>query len=209
MSYFYPKPLRYQSLYGISQLTLTEHYKIYLGYVERTNEIRSLLLSADRAKANATYSPYRELKLEETYSLNGIKLHELYFENLTPMGEGEPEQELLLYLGRSFGSWEKWREDFTALGMSARGWAIMALDLDEKIRNFLQDAHNLGEITRSLPLLVLDVYEHAYFLDYMTDRKGYIEAFFRNIHWGVVNRRFRQALAACNACYPFFLPLDL
>lgn len=85
---------------GLSELQLAEHYKLYVGYVNKTNEIREKLPLADRKKANATYSEYRELKLEETYSLNGIKLHELYFDNLGTVG-GQPDGEFSCYLTRS------------------------------------------------------------------------------------------------------------
>jgi len=121
-------------------------------------------------------------------------LHELYFDNLG-LDRGQPGEEIAYYLRRSFGSVENWIQDFCALGLAARGWGILAFDLDEReARNFLQDAHNVGVITHTVPLLVLDVYEHAYFIDYMTDRKGYLNTFFRNIDWNVVNNRLRRCL---------------
>lgn len=194
MAEFKPRPLKYRSLPGLSERQLAEHYKLYVGYVNKTNEIRGKLPRSDRAAANATYSEYRELKLEETYSLNGIKLHELYFGNLGGRG-GPPDGEIGYFLDRDFGSWRSWSEDFHALGLAARGWGILALDLDEeRLRNFLLDAHNLGGIQRTVPLLVLDVYEHAYFIDYGTNRAGYLNTFFRNIDWAEVNRRLQPYL---------------
>lgn len=199
MPAFEPKPLKYRSLPGLSETQLAEHYKLYVGYVNKTNEIREKLLRADRRQANATYSEYRELKLEETFSLNGIKLHELYFDNLSMAG-GQPGEEIAYHLRRSFGSVENWMQDFYALGLAARGWGLLAFDLDEReVRNFLQDAHNVGVITRTVPLLVLDVYEHAYFIDYMTDKKAYLNTFFRNIDWNVVNNRLRRCLQKVGA----------
>lgn len=190
-----PQPLPFSSLPGLSARQLAEHYKLYLGYINKTMEIWNLLATADRQTANATYSPYRELKLEETYAYNGVKLHELYFGNLGGT-DGPPSGEVSFFLQRDFGSVDAWVRDFRALGLSARGWAVLALDLDDRtLHNFLLDAHNLGGIQRTIPLLVLDVYEHAYFIDYGTNRSGYLDAFFANIDWEEVNRRLRVYLA--------------
>lgn len=176
-------------LKGISQKTLEEHYKLYNGYVENTNEIREKLKTANRSKANAGYSEYRELKLEETYNLDGVKLHELYFENLGGTG-GNPYGLIASMIALDFGSSENWREDFIACGIASRGWTILCFDpIDLKLHNYLQDFHNHGIVSRTVPLLVLDTYEHAYFIDYGTDKKSYIEAFMNNIKWEEVNRR--------------------
>ncbi|NNG65864.1 superoxide dismutase [Caldanaerobacter subterraneus] len=176
-------------LRGISQRTLEEHYKLYKSYVEKTNEIREKLKTVDRSKANASYSEYRELKLEETYNLDGVKLHELYFENLGGAG-GIPDGIIAPMIALDFGSFENWRQDFIACGMASRGWTVLCFDpIDLKLHNYLQDFHNHGIVSRTIPLLVLDTYEHAYFIDYGTDKKSYIEAFMNNIKWEEVNRR--------------------
>lgn len=176
-------------LKGISQKTLEEHYKLYNGYVNKTNEIWEKLKTVDRSKANASYSEYRELKLEETYNLDGVKLHELYFENLGGSG-GYPNGLIASMIALDFGSFEKWKEDFVACGISSRGWTLLCFDpIDLKLHNYLQDLHNHGIVTRSVPLLVLDTYEHAYFIDYGTDKKSYINAFMDNIKWSEVNKR--------------------
>lgn len=199
---FTPKPLKYHSLPGLSQMQLDAHYRLYLGYVNKTNEIREKLALASRQEASPIYSRYRELKVEETYSLNGIKLHELYFHNLG--GGGQPDGEMSYYLNRSFGSVSNWKDDFLALGLSSRGWGVMAFDLDEReLRNFLLDAHNKGSIQRAIPVLVLDVYEHAYFIDYQTDRRAYLNAFFHLIDWNVVNCRLHHCLQQhIGVCWP-------
>ncbi|MGI6603590.1 MAG: superoxide dismutase [bacterium] len=189
-----PRPLPYSDLPGLSARQLAEHYKLYLGYVNKTNEIWDLLQTVDRQSANSTYSPYRELKLEETFALNGVKLHELYFANLGGSG-GPPTGEISFFIQRDFGSASSWTTDFRALGLAARGWGILALDINDRtLHNFLLDAHNVGGIQRSVPLLVLDVYEHAYLLDYGTNRAHYLDAFFYNIDWQEVNRRLRPYL---------------
>lgn len=183
------KPLKYSALEGLSEKQLKEHHGVlYAGYVKKLNEIREKLKTADCSLANATYSEYGELKREETFALNGIKLHEGYFDNMIS-GGGEPSGAALNWIEKDFGSYEKWAEDFKALGMAGRGWAIMAMDLnDGKLYNYLCDAHNHGGVWGAIPLLIMDVYEHAYFIDFATGRKPYIETFFQNIDWEFVNR---------------------
>lgn len=178
-------------LNGISQRQITEHFDIlYKGYVNKTNEITERLLGARREEGNPTYSYFRELKLEETYAKDGVILHELYFLNLG--ANGQPCSPLLDAITRTFGSYGEWEEDFKATGLSARGWAILTFDSrDGALHNYLLDAHNLGVVANSIPILVLDVYEHAYFIDYGAHRKSYIDAFMLNIDWDVVNRRFQ------------------
>ncbi|WP_051276283.1 superoxide dismutase [Desulfovirgula thermocuniculi] len=189
-----PKPLPSELLHlrGISSYNMQEHYKLYQGYVNKTNEIRTLLKATERAAANATYSPFRELKVEESYAYNGVKLHELYFGNLGGAG-GHPPRALQEAMVNSFGSLEAWEEDFKACGLAARGWAVLAFDPDDGLlHNYTLDAHNVGLILNMKPLLVMDVYEHAYYMDYGTDRRGYIEAFWQNINWDAVLMRFRS-----------------
>jgi len=181
------KPLTYKSLPGISEKQLTEHHDVlYAGYVKKINEIRQKLASVDKTTANATYSDLRELKVEETFALNGVKLHESYFEDLG--GDGKAHGQALTLIERDFGSFEKWAEEFKAEGLTSRGWVVLAYDLDEKrLFNVVCDLHNQGGIWASVPILVLDVYEHAYFIDYATGRKSYIEAFMKNINWKAMN----------------------
>lgn len=187
------KPLKYTSLEGISEKQLKEHHDVlYAGYVKKWNEIQEKLSSVDRNAANATYSDYGEMKREETFALNGIKLHEGYFDNMT-QGGSEPTGVIKEWIEKDFGSYEKWLEDFKALGMAARGWAILAFDLDEgRLYNFLSDSHNQGGIWNSVALFIMDVYEHAYFVDFATARKAYIETFFKNIDWNFVNGQIEK-----------------
>lgn len=189
MSHLMPMPLPYVSLPGLSAHQLAEHYKLYVGYINKTNEIWSLLTEVSRVDANATYSPYRELKLEETFAFNGVKQHEFYFTNLGGPG-GPPSGPIATVIDNNFGSWQRWAEDFRALALSARGWAALAYDRrTNRLHNFLFDAHNIGGSVQTHILLIIDVYEHAYFIDYGTNRRGYIDAFFSNINWDEVNRR--------------------
>lgn len=182
------KPLKYKSLDGLSEKQLSEHHDVlYAGYVKKVGEIEEKLANADTASANATFSDIRELKMEETFALNGVKLHEGYFENMCPNGKTSPK--IREIIEKDFGSYEKWEKEFKALGLAARGWVVLSYDLDEKkLKNILCDSHNQGGVWNSVALLIMDVYEHAYFIDYATGRKNYIEAFFKNIDWGYVEK---------------------
>lgn len=172
-----------RQLEGISEQTMTEHYKLYQGYVKKSNEILDKLKTVDRSTANQVYSDLRSLKTDYSFALGGVKNHELYFSNLGGTG-GEPEGELSELITKNFGSFEKWSEDFKATGMAARGWVWLAYDWQtETLFNYLGDAQNTFPMWNNTPLLALDTYEHAYYLDYKTDRKTYIDAFMKNIDW--------------------------
>ena len=180
------KPALYE-LDGISRETVEAHYKLYQGYVSKRNEILGKLDGVDLASANQTYSEIRSLKLDLTFAIGGIKNHEIYFEHLGGPG-GEPAGIFGDLVKRDFGSAESWRADLKATGMAGRGWAWTAYDWDEgRLFNYLGDAQNAFPVWNATPLVALDVYEHAYFVDFGTDRAGYIEAFFANLDFDVVN----------------------
>jgi len=190
------KPLKFAELLGLSKRQISEHHDVlYAGYVKKTNEIRSKVKSADLTEANATFSLIRELKREETFAVNGVKLHEGYFDSLG--GDGTPKGKILELIREDFGSYGAWEKEFKALGVAARGWVVLAYDWsDGKLHNYLCDAHNQGGVWNCTPLLIMDVYEHAYFLDYATGRKAYIDAFMKNIDWSFANgfvERYRIA----------------
>ena len=172
---------------GISRATIESHYTLYEGYVAKRNQILRALADVDLSTANQTYSEIRELKVELTFAVGGIKNHELYFEHLGGDG-GDPTGAVGELIRRDFGSADAWRDDLRATAMAARGWAWTAYDWDEgRLYNYLGDAQNTFPVWNATPLVALDVYEHSYFLDYRTDRAAYIGAFFDNLDWGVVN----------------------
>src|SRR3989344_3195403 len=204
------KPLKYTELDGLSEKQLKEHHDVlYAGYVKKIGEIEEKLKTVDLSTANASYSDLRELKMEETFALNGVKLHEGYFANMAPPSSksdfGTPKKSdffpgwvmpsgaIMEMLKRDFGSYEKWEAEFKAMGLCARGWVVLGYDLDEKkLKNILCDSHNQGAPWNMIAVLIMDVYEHAYFIDYATGRKAYIEAFFKNIDWNEVNQRIEK-----------------
>jgi Fe-Mn family superoxide dismutase len=172
---------------GISSASVEAHYKLYEGYVSKRNEILAKLAEVDLSGANQVYSEIRALKVDLTFAIGGVKNHEIYFEHLGGSG-GNPDGAVAALIERDFGSNENWRADLKASGMAGRGWAWTAYDWDEqRLFNYVGDAQNTFPIWNATPLVALDVYEHAYFLDYQTDRASYIDAFFANLDWGVVN----------------------
>ena len=172
---------------GISRASVEAHYRLYEGYVGKRNEILGKLGSADAGAANQVYSDVRALKVELSFAVGGIKNHEVYFEHLGGDG-GAPTGPVGDLIKRDFGSHDAWRADLKATGMAGRGWAWTAYDWDEgRVFNYVGDAQNTFPVWNATPLVALDVYEHAYFLDYQTDRASYIEAFFANLDWDVVN----------------------
>ena len=182
-----PLDPRLLQLSGISRASVEAHYRLYQGYVAKRNEILGLLSGVDHEKANQVYSEIRALKVDLTFAIGGIKNHELYFAHLGGEG-GDPDGAFKALAERDFGSVEAWRTDLEATALAARGWAWTAFDRDEaRLFNYIGDAQNTFPVWNATPLVAVDVYEHAYFLDYQTDRASYVDAFFENLDWDVVN----------------------
>ncbi|HMQ01700.1 MAG TPA: Fe-Mn family superoxide dismutase [Candidatus Doudnabacteria bacterium] len=168
---------------GLSEKLMKEHYKLYEGYVKKANEIEEKLKTVDLTSANATQSDLRSLKLGYSFAVNAIKSHELYFGNLSGDGKA-PEGWIGSKIADTFGSYDNWLADMKATGIAARGWVWFAYDWQNgSVFNYLGDAHDAFPIWHATPLVALDVYEHAYFMDYGVARADYIEAFFKNLDW--------------------------
>jgi superoxide dismutase, Fe-Mn family len=189
---FTAKPLKESSLSmeGISKKTMEEHYKLYMGYVNKSNEILGLLKQTDPAKGNQIYSEIRVLKHELTFAVGGVKNHEIYFDNLGGDG-GRPGGELLAAIEKNFGNYEAFAADLKGTGIAARGWVWLAYDYDTgTLFNYLGDAQNTFPVWNAVPILALDTYEHAYFIDYAVNRGAYIDAFMKNLDWPSIEERF-------------------
>lgn len=186
-----------KNLKGISDKTNEIHHgKLYAGYVNKRNEIEEKLgkLTAEELTAgNQVYSYLRGLKEGETFAANGMILHQYFFSVLG--GNGDPVgTDILKEIEKEWGSFENFKTTFAAVGMAARGWAILAYDpSDEKLHIFQADAQNQGGVWGATPLLPLDVYEHSYFIDYGSDRKTYIAAFLENVDWKKVDEFYQDA----------------
>jgi Fe-Mn family superoxide dismutase len=178
-----------KKLDGLSVSQIEQHLKLYKGYVGKSNEIFNKLKDVDITAANATYSPLRELLMEQSYAVNGAVFHEYYFGNLGGKG-GEPTGDLKAALEERWGSFGKFSDYLKASGKCMRGWVVIGFNTrGGHLDAFGLDMHNMWCPANTLPILVLDVYEHAYMVDYGIDRAKYLDAFMKNIDWEVVAKR--------------------
>jgi Fe-Mn family superoxide dismutase len=184
-----------RELNGISLRTQEEHYELYKGYVGKTNEIQKKLDTVDRSTANQIFSDLRSLRVDLSFAIGGVKNHELFFGHLGGKG-GQPLARTLEGINRDFPSYDAWLADFKASGLAARGWVWLAYDHDlATLTTVVGDAQNTFPLWNATPVLAMDVYEHAYWLDYGRARAKYIDAFFNNLDWGVVEQNLERALA--------------
>lgn len=174
----------------VSRKQFDDHLTLYHGYVTKTNETTNILITQpEYSTANATGGHYRGWKKTETYAINGVILHELYFQNLGSEG-GPVGSKMQKLMDTYFGGTDKWKEDFIACATSARGWCVLAYEQRTgTCRNILLDTHEDGNIATAFPIIVLDMYEHAYFIDYATDKAAYINRFISNIPWDMIEKR--------------------
>ncbi|MBX9720743.1 MAG: Fe-Mn family superoxide dismutase, partial [Candidatus Obscuribacterales bacterium] len=162
-----------------------------------TKEINALLDAQDiltqAPAANATYAPLRELLMEQSFALNGVIYHELYFGNLGGSG-GEPGGDLKSAIEARWGSSSKFIDYLKAAGKCMRGWVIMGWNTrDSSLHTYGLDMHNMWSPANVVPIVALDVYEHAYMIDYGINRANYLDAFVKNIDWDVCGKRFSLA----------------
>jgi Fe-Mn family superoxide dismutase len=190
-----------KGLDGISDGQVEEHLKLYAGYVKNVNTLNAELASLrGQGKASGTNPHFAELTRRLGFEYNGMILHEYYFENLRRGGNPQPPggSGLTQALGKSFGSVEQWMADFQGISeMRGVGWVILFEDpVTDLLSNHWITLHQEGIPAGFKPLLVMDVWEHAFMRDYKaTERKKYVDAFFRNIDWSMVERRLRNEAA--------------
>jgi Fe-Mn family superoxide dismutase len=191
------------NLKGISDETLEMHFKLYEGYVKETNKLNEKI--SEFVKGGKVdqdeFAEYSELNRRLGFEYNGMVLHEYYFDNLkTDGGTGDPNNTSVFRQSakESFGSYDIWKAEFTGIGkMRGVGWAICYQNpMNGALSNHWITLHETGNVAGFTPVLVMDVWEHAYILDYQpADRPKYIEAFFSNIDWNVVERRLQHQKA--------------
>jgi Fe-Mn family superoxide dismutase len=177
---------------GFSQTLLNNHFTLYQGYVTNTNKLMDAL--AALLKDGKTATPeYAEMKRRFGWEFNGMRLHEYYFENLGGKAPLEKGGVLGKMMAASFGNIETWEQDFRATGaMRGIGWAV--LYEDEATRGLLNtwiNEHDVGHLAGGRPILIMDVFEHAYMTDYGIKRADYIAAFFKNINWKASESRIK------------------
>jgi Fe-Mn family superoxide dismutase len=177
---------------GFSETLLKNHFTLYQGYVANTSKVLDTLAAMLQDGKTGTYE-FAELKRRLGWEFNGMRLHEYYFENLGGKGALDPNGALGKKLVESFGSVEAWEKDFRAVGgMRGIGWAILYEDTTNgRLINFWINEHDAGHPAGCRPILILDVFEHAFMIDYGLKRADYIEAFFKNIDWKAAAARLR------------------
>ena len=190
------KEFKLSRLNGISDQTLEMHFKLYEGYVKETNRLTESIkeILKDGRVDQEEMPAYSEFKRRLGFEYNGMVLHEYYFSNLKKDGGEDPARNsaFLKAVESSFGSYDLWKTDFTSVGkMRGVGWAICYLDpLHGQLSNHWITLHEIGNVSGFIPVLVMDVWEHAFLLDYKpAERSKYIEAFFSNLNWQAVEER--------------------
>ncbi len=181
---------------GFSDQLLKNHFTLYQGYVTNTNKLADTLTKFLKDGKTAT-PEYAELKRRFGWEFNGMRLHEYYFGNIA-LGGKEPDRDSDLFkkIVENFETYENWEKDFKANGMMRGiGWVVLCYDSTaNRLFNVWINEHDAGHLSGAKPLLVMDVFEHAYIVDYGLKRADYIKAFFRAIDWTVVANRFNKRL---------------
>jgi len=177
---------------GFSETLLRNHFSLYQGYVTNTNKLMDSL-TAMLKEGKVGTPEYAELKRRMGFEFNGMRLHEYYFGNLGGKETLDKSGKLGRKLAEDFGNYEEWEKDFRGTGtMRGIGWAILYQDnITGKLMNQWINEHEVGHPAGCIPVLVMDVFEHAFMIDYGLKRADYIEAFFKNINWAVVESRLK------------------
>ncbi len=175
---------------GFSETLLKNHFTLYQGYVNNTNKLIELLANKTREGANPEYA---ELKRRFGWEWDGMRLHEYYFENLGGKSQLNMSGNLAKKLAEAFGSYENWEQDFKATGsMRGIGWAVLYQDINSgALFNQWIEEHQGNHLAGCNPVLIMDVFEHAFMIDYGLKRADYIAAFFKNINWETIEKRLK------------------
>lgn len=187
-----PRPLGYETIDGfLSRTQLSLHHGAhYGGALKSLLAIEAGLERADRAAANANWSDWRALSREQVHAMNSVRLHELYFGGLATVG-GDPPAPVAGALKARFGTVERWLDDFAAAAKAARGWALLVWQpVNGRLYDVVVDVHDVGVPVQGVPLVVLDCYEHAFYVDYQNRKGDYVDAFPRFVNWPELGRRF-------------------
>jgi len=185
-----PLPFAYNALEGISEQQLKFHHNThYVAYVNNRNKIEEQL---DEMRKKGDFPNIRGLKLNESHSASGMILHEVYWDTLGGKG-GDPKGKLAEKMKQDFGSIENWKKEFMAIANTARGWVLLCSDLsDNRLHNYSVDFHDQGAVWGAIPIMALDLWEHAHYTDYGPNKAKYFEVFFKNINWEKINENFEK-----------------
>ncbi len=188
----------YEQLLGIEGLSdqlLKNHFTLYQGYVTNTNKLADALNQLLK-EGKIAVPEYAEMKRRFGWEFNGMRLHEYYFGNMVKGGKGlDPASGLSQKLAADFGSYDNWQKDFKASGaIRGIGWVVLCLDpVANRTCNVWINEHDAGHLAGGIPLMIMDVFEHAFMIDYGLKRADYIETFFRVIDWSAVTARYANA----------------
>ena len=177
---------------GFSDKLLRNHFKLYEGYVKNTNELIDFF-EVTKVAGQSKSPKFSESKRRFGWEFNGMRLHEYYFGNMqNKTASADPASGLLKKISKDFGSYENWRSEFEAVGMMRGiGWSILVHDrIGDRLFNIWINEHDLGFLAGAEPILVMDVFEHAYLSDYGLERNEYVSSFMKVIHWTEVQKRF-------------------
>lgn len=177
---------------GFSEKLLKDHFTLYQGYVMNFNKLDQTLLAMEKAGTFGT-PEFNELNRRLGWEFNGMRLHELYFGNMSKEARAfNAQASLAAVVVKEFGSYEMWEQDFKAMGaMRGIGWVILYHDREAgRLFNVWVNEHDVGHFAGATPLVVMDVFEHAYITDYGISRKDYITAFMKQLDWEAVEKRF-------------------
>jgi len=185
-----PLPFAYNALEGISEQQLKYHHDThYAAYVNNRNKIEEQL---DEMRKKGDFPNIRGLKLNESHNASGMILHEVYWDTLGGKG-GDPRGKLAEKMKQDFGSIENWKKEFMAIANTARGWVLLCFDLsDNRLHNYSVDFHDQGAVWSAVPIMALDLWEHAHYTDYGPNKVKYLEAFFKNINWEKISENFEK-----------------
>ena len=180
----------------LSGKNLDNHVNLYKGYIENFNKISAKLDAVDRSSVSSNHHEYRSIKLDETYNMNAVYLHELFFANIGD-NNSQINMDTLSYmrLNRDFGTFDDWQKDFMACALSSRcGWAITYLNTyTQTYMNCFVDLHTKDMPAGMYPIIVMDMWQHSYYKDYLKNSKTYLVAMMKQLNWRVIENRFKKA----------------
>lgn len=184
------KPFNFSSIKDISNSQLNQHYILYTRYISATNKATvELSNNLTYENCNMNFSNLWCAIVTRSFNLDAVKLHELYFENMTGLNN-KMHGKIDDVITQTFGSYDNFKEKFKCIGLTMRGWVVFCYDsFTNDYYIYGQDSHNTEIIMNTYPIIVMDVYEHSYMIDFGIDKGAYIEAFFRNLDFKVVNNR--------------------
>jgi Fe-Mn family superoxide dismutase len=190
-----PKTFRLQTEL-LSKANKENHIELYDQYIKDFNRISVELDAADRLDVNSNHSNFRSLKIDETYNMNAAYLHELYFNNISDLNSQIPMDSLAyMRLSRDFGTFDAWQQDFIACCLASRcGWALTYYNMyTQTYMNCCIDLHSLNVPVGAYPVVVMDVWQHAYYRDYLRDVKSYVFGMMKQLNWNVIEKRVEKS----------------